>query len=301
MGFGTPQIISQETVEDTNPDLYARRAENELSQRRIGSAINEIDRAIKYSGRNVHYIYEKVKILFYGRRYGECYYLISKNKESFKRSFSEDRYKELIKIYMKSAIKSGQFLTLLKMFIKPVSRSQVVWLIGFTILSYIIYRTNIIRDLLSDNYIRGSLGRAFYGVGPGFILGSLLGPIYLILVNILDVHYIFMDWKGICLFIYDLLTIFIVGGLSNIIGLLCKKNMTKYIFTVLLIFSFGDYIRNLIFMLIFPEYMGIFPQHGFIDFIEQYHYYHYLSSDFWISLLVGSLLVFFIKKVKKDY
>ena len=61
MGFGTPQIISQETVEDTNPDLYARRAENELSQRRIGSAINEIDRAIKYSGRNVHYIYEKVK------------------------------------------------------------------------------------------------------------------------------------------------------------------------------------------------------------------------------------------------
>ena len=59
------EIESIENVEliETDPNIYVKRAEEELKNRRYRNAINEIDDAIKYSKDKKHYMLEKVKIL----------------------------------------------------------------------------------------------------------------------------------------------------------------------------------------------------------------------------------------------
>ena len=64
--FGsTFEVESIESVEviDTDPNIYVKRAEEELKNRRYRNAINEIDDAIKYCEDKEHYMLEKVKIL----------------------------------------------------------------------------------------------------------------------------------------------------------------------------------------------------------------------------------------------
>ena len=52
-----------EQVKDLNSDLYVGRAENCLKQNDIETAFSEIDKAIKHSDYELHYILEKVKIM----------------------------------------------------------------------------------------------------------------------------------------------------------------------------------------------------------------------------------------------
>lgn len=106
--FGEVEVISSEDVEDCDPNLYAKRAEEALKKEKYNDAIIEIDKAIEYSGRNIEYIYQKVKILFAIGSYTECYRLIQTDIDDNFSSFSEkDKdqiYKYTAKCYRKCNI-----------------------------------------------------------------------------------------------------------------------------------------------------------------------------------------------------
>ena len=96
------EIESIENVEliETDPNIYVKRAEEELKNRRYRNAINEIDDAIKYSKDKKHYMLEKVKILN-ASSYAqsdmrmECINYIKNNLNIF---YSELNINEFIKI-----------------------------------------------------------------------------------------------------------------------------------------------------------------------------------------------------------
>lgn len=93
MGFGNAKItsIEQEKVEDRDPNLYIKRAEKALKRGDASRAVFECDKAIKFSNNNRHYIFEKVKIMFYCGLYYECIELIDKYYDSFKHKFVNTR------------------------------------------------------------------------------------------------------------------------------------------------------------------------------------------------------------------
>ena len=101
--FGsTFEIESIESVEviDTDPNIYVKRAEDELKNRRYRNAINEIDDAIKYCEDKEHYMLEKVKILnacsyAQSNMRIECINYIKNNLNIF---YSELNINEFIKI-----------------------------------------------------------------------------------------------------------------------------------------------------------------------------------------------------------
>ena len=63
MVFGKLRIVSEERIEDTNPDLYIRRAKDSIRKGNLNQAIAECDKAILFSNQKAHYIFEKAKIL----------------------------------------------------------------------------------------------------------------------------------------------------------------------------------------------------------------------------------------------
>ena len=101
--FGsTFEVESIESVEviDTDPNIYVKRAEEELKNRRYRNAINEIDDAIKYCEDKEHYMLEKVKILnacsyAQSNMRMECINYIKNNLNIF---YSELNINEFIKI-----------------------------------------------------------------------------------------------------------------------------------------------------------------------------------------------------------
>ncbi|WP_343346242.1 right-handed parallel beta-helix repeat-containing protein [Terrisporobacter petrolearius] len=106
--FGEAKVVGSEDIEDRDPNLYAKRSEEALREGRYNDAVFEIDKAIEYSGRNIEYIYQKVKILFAIGSYRECYNLIHtdiKNNLSYFNEREEDQiYKYSGKCYKKCNI-----------------------------------------------------------------------------------------------------------------------------------------------------------------------------------------------------
>lgn len=106
--FGEVEVISSEDVEDRDPNLYAKRSEEALKQGRYKDSVFEINKAIEYSGRNIEYIYQKVKILFAIGSYTECYTLIqtdiNDNFNSFNEKDKDQIYKYTAKCYSKCNI-----------------------------------------------------------------------------------------------------------------------------------------------------------------------------------------------------
>lgn len=99
MPFENIKIESVEKVEDTNPNLYIRRAEECLKSGNIRQAINECDKAIKFSNNENHYIFEKVRILFSSKLYNECMELLKTHMGSFLNEFNEDKRNEVNNYY----------------------------------------------------------------------------------------------------------------------------------------------------------------------------------------------------------
>ena len=92
MVFGNVRIVSEERIEDTNPDLYIRRAEDSIRKGNLNQAIAECDKAILFSNQKAHYIFEKAKILNQSGRFEECYDLIRSNLSKFSKGLSESSY-----------------------------------------------------------------------------------------------------------------------------------------------------------------------------------------------------------------
>lgn len=100
------EIESIENVEviDTDPNIYVKRAEEELKNRRYRNAINEIDDAIKYSEDKKYYMLEKVKILS-ASSYAqnnmrmECINYIKNNLNTFYSNLNINEFIEIIGYY----------------------------------------------------------------------------------------------------------------------------------------------------------------------------------------------------------
>ena len=100
------EIISEETeiVEDKNPEIYVKRAEDQLSNGDIQSAIKEIDTAIAYceSPKKHHYIYEKAKILFAANKNADCVNLMKMHLKYFYDSFDSKKFIKVVELLIKS-------------------------------------------------------------------------------------------------------------------------------------------------------------------------------------------------------
>ncbi len=72
MEFGKPRVDKIEEVEDRNPDLYLKRAEKHLRNNNAYKALIECDKAITYSNKGAHYLFEKMRILFNSKQYKKC-------------------------------------------------------------------------------------------------------------------------------------------------------------------------------------------------------------------------------------
>ena len=82
-------IESTETVkvEDPDPAIWARAAENALRQGSIDESIRNIDKALYYSNYSIHYKFEKVKILCATNRFIPCMQLLRENMHAFKNDY----------------------------------------------------------------------------------------------------------------------------------------------------------------------------------------------------------------------
>lgn len=111
-------IVSQTTekVVDTNPGIYLKRAENELTKGRFEAAVKEIDTALKYcdSKEYSHYSFEKIKILFAVNRIQDARGLIEKNIKNFYIDFELQKYKKVLALLSKSNYENDKMVTLLK-------------------------------------------------------------------------------------------------------------------------------------------------------------------------------------------
>ena len=87
--FEDLHVESIEQVEDTDPDLYLRRAELCVRKGQLAGALKECDKAIAFSGGAAHYQMEKIKILHHFGKYRECAALLEAAVEQMKREFSE--------------------------------------------------------------------------------------------------------------------------------------------------------------------------------------------------------------------
>ena len=100
------EIESIENVEviDTDPNVYVKRAEEELNNRRYRKAINEINDAIKYSEDKEDYMLEKVKILIassyaQSNMRKECINYIKNNLNIFYSKLNINEFIEIIGYY----------------------------------------------------------------------------------------------------------------------------------------------------------------------------------------------------------
>ena len=112
------EIESIENVEviDTDPNVYVKRAEEELKNRRYRNAINEINDAIKYSEDKEHYMLEKVKILnasSYAKSNMrmECINYIKNNLNTFYSDLNIHEFVEVIGYYNNCFNKSKSNIT----------------------------------------------------------------------------------------------------------------------------------------------------------------------------------------------
>jgi hypothetical protein len=183
-----------------------------------------------------------------------------------------------------------------KILIKPVNANEVGWMILLSLAFFVIYRTDAAQDLLLIDYVKPTLDLIFLGVGAGLLLNNFLAPLYVAVINW---QVIFGNSANIFTNRYaqeyifgKILSNFIAGILINLVGALCKKNITKYAFTVL-IMIFSLYIGGLCSN---PNY--IFN----LEFARAFNMlFNMFSSVFVVSLLSSCLVIFIIKKIKKDY
>jgi len=96
--------VTIENVEDKNPEIYVKRAEDKLSKGDIQSGIKEIDTAIAYCepSKKHHYIYEKVKILFAAHKNADCVNLMKMHLKHFYDSFDSKKFIKVVELLIKS-------------------------------------------------------------------------------------------------------------------------------------------------------------------------------------------------------
>lgn len=111
--FGEAKVINEELVEDVDPNLYVKRAEDFLKQGNYRQALKEIDSAINFGGNRIEYAYQKVKILFAIGEYKNCYDLIMSNIYKRRGELSdiqrEDTYVLIAKCFKKCNMNPEQF------------------------------------------------------------------------------------------------------------------------------------------------------------------------------------------------
>ncbi len=112
------EIESIENVEviDTDPNVYVKRAEEELKNRRYRNAINEMDDAIKYCEDKALYMLEKVKILnassyVHNNMRMECINYIKNNLNTFYSDLNINKFIEIIGYYNDCFNKSKSNIT----------------------------------------------------------------------------------------------------------------------------------------------------------------------------------------------
>lgn len=111
--FGEAEILGEELVQDIDPNLYVKRAEEALKNGKYSDAINEIDKAIEYAENKFDYIYQKVQILFSIGKYSNCYNLIMKEVypkfESLSKEHKEEVYVYIAKCFKKCNMNPENF------------------------------------------------------------------------------------------------------------------------------------------------------------------------------------------------
>lgn len=105
--FNNVKVEKVEKVPDENPDLYIKRAENLLQRRNISKnkALNEIDKAIRYSNYDANYIFEKFKLLYFTEEYGKCFKLKKKFGKTLTKDLSQKKFNALKAYYLYSKYK----------------------------------------------------------------------------------------------------------------------------------------------------------------------------------------------------
>lgn len=86
-------IVSQTTekVEDTNPAVWARAAEEGLRKGQYSMALADINKAIDYSAGSIHYCFQKVKMLCAMKKYQECMIFLTPNVERWYSSLEDEK------------------------------------------------------------------------------------------------------------------------------------------------------------------------------------------------------------------